>query len=137
MTKGHSAVEVAVEHGIRSMTEQQIAAVPLQTQGPDSRVLGDVRAGSRIKRISAFLHELEEKRKIAEQLLAGAMREQFPEMEGKDVVLYQGWVVGLEGSGAETGDLFRLVGLKELVASRSTRSSDVNIGAIRGATVTN
>lgn len=127
--EGRSAVEIAVEHGIRSMIEPHIAAVPLQTLEPSSFVIKDKRAGSRIQRICAFLHELEEKRKMAAQLLADAMREQFPEMEGKDAILYQDWLVGSEELGAENGDLFEPVGLKELM-TRSTRSGNINIGAI-------
>lgn len=124
-----SAVEIAIEHGIRSMTEPHIAAVPLQTLGSGSVVVRDKRAGSRIQHICAYLHELGEKRKAAEQLLAAAMQEQFPELDGKSYFLYEGWMVGSEELGAENGDLFKPVGLKALV-TRSTRSDDVNVGAI-------
>ena len=90
-----SAVEIAVERGIKSMTDQHIAAVPLQTPGENSVLVPDgKRAGSEIRRLCALIH-------AAQKSLENKVREQFPELGDKPVVFYEGWRPGSEQSGAE------------------------------------
>ena len=134
--KDRSAVEIAVERGIKSITEQHVAAVPLQTPGPNSVLVPDgKRAGSEIRRLCAFIH-------AAQKILEDKVRAQFPELGEKQAVFYEGWLAGSEQSGAEvaaevkakTGDLFNPSGHTETrVPPRSTRSDNVNVGAVRAS----
>lgn len=125
MSKDKSAIREAINRGIKCVTEQYVAAVPLQTPGPNTALVsGGGRFGSRQKRLLALIHE-------AKRMLKEEMQEQFPDLEGKEFHPYAGWHIGWEQSGADvaaearakTGDLFPPRAADRDVLS--TRSADI------------
>lgn len=131
------------------VTKAQIEAVPLAVLPPDTVTMGEV--DQRIPRLcvvreevrgeckeleakgpSAALDLMMEKELLA--IIEGHIRlgiwRQFSELAGKTYVIYEKWRVGPEKSDVETRDLFAPA---EAKSPRSTRSKDVNIGAVRHA----
>lgn len=73
--------------------------------------------------------------RIAYQIFETEVWSQYHELVGKLVEVYSDWSIGPKKIEAATGDLFKPVGLKEIVAKIgspvSTRSADVKLGALR------